>query len=58
MSGSGEHGRLAERLVAILGRLNDGEALSPAELAVDFGVNLRTIQRDLNQRFSFLHLEH
>lgn len=57
MSGSGEHGKLAERLVAILGRLNDGEALSPAELAVDFGVNLRTIQRDLNRRFSFLHLE-
>ncbi len=51
-----EHGKLAERLVEILVRLNDGEALLPAELASHFGVNVRTIQRDLNERFAFLGL--
>ena len=37
-------------------RLNQGEKIDPADLANEFGVNLRTIQRDLNERFSYLPL--
>lgn len=48
---------IAYRLVAILRRLNQGEKLDPQALADEFKVNLRTIQRDLNERFSFLELE-
>jgi predicted DNA-binding transcriptional regulator YafY len=50
------HDSLVQRLARILGRLNDGDALDPAELAADFGVNPRTIQRDLNDRFGYLDL--
>lgn len=49
-----EHDTLAFRLANILARLNMGEKLEPRTLAEDFGVNLRTIQRDLNERFSYL----
>jgi len=38
------------RLTIILSRLNDGEALSVTELAKEFNVSERTIQRDLNER--------
>ena len=38
------------RLTVILSRLNDGEALSVTELAKEFNVSERTIQRDLNER--------
>ena len=48
---------LAFRLTEILRRLNEGERLNPHALVDDFGVNLRTIQRDLNKRFAFLDLE-
>jgi predicted DNA-binding transcriptional regulator YafY len=48
---------LAYRLTEILRRLNEGEKLDPHALADEFGVNLRTIQRDLNERFAFLDLE-
>ena len=51
------HDTLARRLVLILSKLNQGETLSPQRLAGEFNVNLRTIQRDLNQRFDFLELE-
>jgi predicted DNA-binding transcriptional regulator YafY len=47
---------IAYRLTEILRRLNEGEALDPHALVEEFGVNLRTIQRDLNQRFAFLDL--
>src|SRR5450830_497977 len=45
------------RLVQILKKLNQGERLNPKALAEEFNVNLRAIQRDLNERFSFLQLE-
>ena len=48
---------LAYRLTEILRRLNEGEKLDPQALVEDFKVNLRTIQRDLNERFAFLDLE-
>ncbi|OGB82221.1 MAG: DNA-binding protein [Burkholderiales bacterium RIFOXYD2_FULL_59_8] len=45
------------RLVQILKKLNQGQKLAPKALADEFGVNLRAIQRDLNERFAFLNLE-
>ena len=48
---------IAYRLTEILRRLNEGEKLDPHALVEEFGVNLRTIQRDLNERFAFLELE-
>jgi predicted DNA-binding transcriptional regulator YafY len=38
-------------------KLNAGEHLDPPLLANEFGVNLRTIQRDINERFSYLPIE-
>ena len=51
------HDTLAYRLTQILVKLNQGKKLDPQELADEFGVNLRTIQRDLNERFAYLPLE-
>ena len=51
------HDKLAWRLACILRKLNQGEKLDPPALAREFQVNVRTIQRDLNQRFDFLELE-
>lgn len=51
------HDRLAWRLTQILIRLNMGEELDPEQLSGEYGVNRRTIQRDLNERFAFLPLE-
>ena len=45
-----DYDKILTRLVTILSRLHDGEALSVTELAEEFGVSRRTIQRDLNQR--------
>lgn len=56
MSGP-KHDTLVRRLVLILVKFNQGEKLDPAALAVEFGVNLRTIQRDLNERFAYLPIE-
>jgi len=44
------HDKLATRLTQRLIKLNQGEKLSPLELAKEFDVSLRTIQRDLNER--------
>ena len=52
-----DHEQLAQRLTHILIKLNEGQALEPAALAEEFGVNLRTIQRDLNERLGFLPFE-
>lgn len=52
-----EHDKLPYRLTQILRRLNEGQTLHAQALADEFNVNLRTIQRDLNERFSFLPLE-
>jgi len=45
------------RLIQILKKLNQGEKLDPKQLASEFGVSLRAIQHDLNERFCFLKLE-
>lgn len=50
------HETLVYRLTSILVKLNSGEKLIPADLADEFGVSIRTIQRDLNVRFSYLPL--
>lgn len=50
------HDTLVYRLAQMLVKLNQGEKLDPQALADEFGVNLRTIQRDLNERFAYLPL--
>lgn len=52
-----KHDTLVRRLALILIKLNQGERLDPVALAEEFSVTLRTIQRDLNVRFSYLPLE-
>jgi len=54
---AGNHDTLVYRLAQMLVKLNQGEKLDPQALADEFGVNLRTIQRDLNERFAYLPLE-
>jgi predicted DNA-binding transcriptional regulator YafY len=49
--------KLSLRLADMMQRLNEGMCLRPKELAEEYRVSLRTIQRDLNERFAFLHLE-
>jgi predicted DNA-binding transcriptional regulator YafY len=51
------HDTLVYRLAQMLVKLNQGENLNPQALADEFGVNLRTIQRDLNVRFAYLPLQ-
>jgi len=53
----GNHDTLVYRLAQILVKLNQGGKLDPLALAAEFGVNLRTIQRDLNVRFAYLPLQ-
>jgi predicted DNA-binding transcriptional regulator YafY len=55
--GSKNHDTLVYRLAQILVKLNQGERLIPRQLAEEFGVDLRTIQRDLNIRFAYLPLQ-
>jgi predicted DNA-binding transcriptional regulator YafY len=54
---SDNHDTLVFRLAQMLVKLNQGEKLDPRSLAEEFGVNLRTIQRDLNVRFAYLPLQ-
>lgn len=54
---STSHDTLVVRLSRMLFQLNQGERLDPQALAEEFGVNLRTIQRDLNERLSYLPLQ-
>lgn len=51
------HDTLVYRLAQMLVKLNQGEKLEPRALAEEFGVNMRTVQRDLNERFAYLPLE-
>lgn len=51
------HDTLVYRLAQMLVKLNQGEKLDPRSLAEEFGVNLRTVQRDLNVRFAYLPLQ-
>lgn len=52
-----DHDSLGYRLAHVLSKLNQGGRLDPQALADEFNVTLRTIQRDLNERFGFLPLE-
>lgn len=54
---SGHHDTLVYRLSMMLVKLNQGEKLDPQSLADEFGVNIRTIQRDINERFAYLPLQ-
>ena len=54
---SDNHDTLVYRLAQILVKFNQGEKLDPQALAEEFGVNLRTIQRDLNVRFGYLPIQ-
>jgi predicted DNA-binding transcriptional regulator YafY len=52
------HIQLAERLASLMQRLANGEYVKINEdLAREFGVNTRTLQRDLSSRLAFLPLE-
>ncbi len=50
------HERLAERLARILTKLNVGHQLSVHELALEFRVSSRTIERDFDRLNSYLPL--
>jgi len=52
-----KHDKVAIRLALILNKLNSTQKLDVEELAQEFGVTKRTIQRDLNQRLDFLPLK-
>ena len=45
-----DYDKILTRLITILSRLNEGEALSVKELAKEFNTCDRTIQRDFNER--------
>ena len=48
------HDKIATRLVCILVKLNNGESFTVEELAEEFNISVRTIQRDLNERLIYL----
>ncbi len=54
---SDNHDTLVYRLAQILVKFNQGEHLDPKSLADEFGVNIRTIQRDMNVRFAYLPIQ-
>jgi len=45
-----DYDKILTRLITILKRLNEGEVLSVSELASEFNVSTKTIQRDFNER--------
>ena len=51
-----DYDKILTRLTIILAKLNDGEALSVKELAQEFNVSTKTIQRDFNERLSGFHI--
>lgn len=51
-----EHDKIGIRLGLIITKLNNGEKFTAEELAKEFNVNIRTIQRDLNERLSYIPL--
>ena len=50
-----DYDKTLTRLNTIIARLNDGDALSVKELALEFNVSDRTIQRDFNERLITLY---
>jgi predicted DNA-binding transcriptional regulator YafY len=51
------HDTLAFRLSLILTKLNSGESFTAKELADEFNVSMRTIQRDIKERLSYIPIE-
>ena len=51
------HDKIATRLAIILTKLNSSEKFTVEELVAEFGVTKRTIQRDLNERLSYLPIK-
>lgn len=51
------HDTVATRLAQILNKLNSGERLHVEILSEEFGVTIRTIQRDINERLLFLPIK-
>ena len=51
------HDTLALRLSLILTKLNSGESFSAKELAEEFNVNIRTIQRDIKERLFYIPID-
>lgn len=51
------HDTLALRLSIILTKLNSGESFTAKELAEEFNVSARTIQRDIKERLSYIPIE-
>ena len=52
-----QHDTIATRLIIILTKLNQGERFTVDELVEEFNVTPRTIQRDLNNRLSYLPIK-
>ena len=52
-----DYDKTLTRLVNILSKLNDGDLLSTKELAEEFNVSTRTIQRDFNERLISFPIE-
>ena len=48
------HDKLSTRLSLILTKLNNGEHFTVEELAHEFNVTTRTIQRDINERLVYI----
>ena len=48
------HDKIATRLACILTKLNNGESFTAEELAKEFDISVRTVQRDLNERLIYL----
>lgn len=51
------HDKIATRLAIILNKLNSNERFSIEDLIDEFNVTKRTIQRDLNERLSYLPIK-
>jgi len=51
------HDKIATRLAIILNKLNSNERFSIDDLIEEFNVTKRTIQRDLNERLSYLPIK-
>lgn len=52
-----EHDKIGKRLGIIITKLNNGERFTAEELAEEFNVNVRTIQRDLKDRLFYIPLK-
>lgn len=52
-----KHDKIAIRLAIILNKLNSNEKFSIEDLIEEFNVTKRTIQRDLNERLSYLPIK-